>query len=321
MYCQNCGQKIPEEAKFCPNCGQEINNYQKSKEKQSTGIDADELVDTSVTFVKKGASEFKDNWSTWSSGRKFFSILVCCCVGWIIIGGIMGALTPDKNAELFDQTNEGKDITLIKESTDGEAYYSSGKPIYDYSVSGVFKNIPKDSTGFTVQGTFFDESDKEVGSAEMDLDYFEYYTENSDPTEIVNLQTHELVNVSKVEIEILNPDGEVVFEKTVDYDMDKFDLSDLDDEPEADENNETEDINEDWDSNYDSFSDDSSDDYSTSSSSSSSGITYVASQNSDKFHYPSCSAANRIKDSNKITFSSREDAVSRGYSPCGICLP
>lgn len=317
MYCRNCGQKLPDGAKFCPNCGQTIDAQ---KATQNNGIDPNELVDNSVTLVKDGASDFKDKWSAWSGGKKLFSLIVCCCIGWIIISSIMGALTPDKNAELFDQTNEGKNITLIKESTSGYAFYSSGKPVYNYAVSGVLKNIPQDSNGFTVRGTFYDESGKEVGSDENDLDYFEYYTENSDPTEIVCLQTHDLVDVNKIKIEILNPDGEIVFEKTLKYDMDKFDVSGLDESSADDETNDTE---EDLDSDYDSSNSltDDSDDYSSSSSSSSSGATYVASSNSDKFHYPSCSAANRIKDYNKITFSSRDEAISAGYSPCGICSP
>ena len=60
-----------------------------------------------------------------------------------------------------------------------------------------------------------------------------------------------------------------------------------------------------------------SDDYSYSNS----GGSYVGSVNSDKFHDPSCSQAQRIKDSNLITFSSREDALNSGYSPCSFCNP
>lgn len=60
---------------------------------------------------------------------------------------------------------------------------------------------------------------------------------------------------------------------------------------------------------------------SSSSSSSSGGGYYVGSINSDKFHYPSCSAAKRIKSYNRITFSSRSSAINSGYSSCGICHP
>lgn len=54
---------------------------------------------------------------------------------------------------------------------------------------------------------------------------------------------------------------------------------------------------------------------------SSSNGPFVGSAKSDKYHYPSCSAAKRIKSSNLVTFSSSADARASGYSPCGICHP
>lgn len=64
------------------------------------------------------------------------------------------------------------------------------------------------------------------------------------------------------------------------------------------------------------------DDSDTSESSSlSDGTVYVASEKSDKFHFENCRYANQIKPYNKITFSSREEAISEGYSPCKVCCP
>ena len=60
---------------------------------------------------------------------------------------------------------------------------------------------------------------------------------------------------------------------------------------------------------------------STKSTSSSGGGYYVASANSNKFHYSYCSAAKRIKSYNKITFSSKSQAYNAGYSSCAICNP
>ena len=50
--------------------------------------------------------------------------------------------------------------------------------------------------------------------------------------------------------------------------------------------------------------------------------TYILNTNTKKFHYSSCGSASRIKDSNKSTFTgSRDELISRGYSPCGNCDP
>lgn len=50
--------------------------------------------------------------------------------------------------------------------------------------------------------------------------------------------------------------------------------------------------------------------------------TYILNNNTKKFHYPSCSSAKKIKDSNKGSFTgARDELIERGYSPCGNCHP
>lgn len=48
---------------------------------------------------------------------------------------------------------------------------------------------------------------------------------------------------------------------------------------------------------------------------------YTASSRSDKFHLPSCPSAAHISEDNQIWFSTRDEAVAAGYSPCGRCKP
>lgn len=48
---------------------------------------------------------------------------------------------------------------------------------------------------------------------------------------------------------------------------------------------------------------------------------FVGSIKSDKYHYPSCRAAQKIKPENEIWFTSSADARAHGYMPCGICNP
>lgn len=47
--------------------------------------------------------------------------------------------------------------------------------------------------------------------------------------------------------------------------------------------------------------------------------SFVASKNSDKYHLPWCSGAERIKESNKIWFGSKEEAETAGYTPAANC--
>jgi len=46
---------------------------------------------------------------------------------------------------------------------------------------------------------------------------------------------------------------------------------------------------------------------------------YVASKNGTKYYLPSCSAANRIKESNRVWFASKEEAEASGRTPATNC--
>jgi hypothetical protein len=46
---------------------------------------------------------------------------------------------------------------------------------------------------------------------------------------------------------------------------------------------------------------------------------FVGSIKSNKYHYPDCEWAKKIKPSNEIWFSSSADAVAHGYEPCKVC--
>ncbi|MCO5384650.1 Ada metal-binding domain-containing protein [Desulfosporosinus sp.] len=49
--------------------------------------------------------------------------------------------------------------------------------------------------------------------------------------------------------------------------------------------------------------------------------TYLGSSSSDKYHYPSCTAAKKIKEANQVWFSNVSEAKSAGYVPCKVCKP
>ncbi len=46
---------------------------------------------------------------------------------------------------------------------------------------------------------------------------------------------------------------------------------------------------------------------------------YVGSKNGTKFHLLTCPGAKQIKEENKIFFKSKEEAVSKGYTPASNC--
>lgn len=48
---------------------------------------------------------------------------------------------------------------------------------------------------------------------------------------------------------------------------------------------------------------------------------YIGNSNSKKFHTAACSSTDAINAQYKVSFDSRESAVSSGYTPCGRCNP
>lgn len=48
---------------------------------------------------------------------------------------------------------------------------------------------------------------------------------------------------------------------------------------------------------------------------------FVGSTESNKYHYPSCRWAEKIKPEHEIWFSSSQDAQSHGYVACKVCSP
>jgi len=48
---------------------------------------------------------------------------------------------------------------------------------------------------------------------------------------------------------------------------------------------------------------------------------YVGSAKSNKYHYPTCKWAQKIKSENLVTFKSAQEALAAGYVPCKVCKP
>lgn len=50
-------------------------------------------------------------------------------------------------------------------------------------------------------------------------------------------------------------------------------------------------------------------------------VAYIGNSNTKKFHRLSCSSIKQMKDSNKVSLFSREEAIKKGYVPCKRCNP
>ncbi len=50
-------------------------------------------------------------------------------------------------------------------------------------------------------------------------------------------------------------------------------------------------------------------------------IGYVGNKNSHVFHYATCTGAMSMSEKNRVEFSTREEAIKEGYTPCASCEP
>lgn len=48
---------------------------------------------------------------------------------------------------------------------------------------------------------------------------------------------------------------------------------------------------------------------------------YIGNRNTMKFHRPTCKSIDKIDKDNKVTFTTRQEAIDQKYSPCEVCKP
>lgn len=171
---------------------------------------------------------------------------------------------------------------------------------YVYSVFYMLKNVPESSKGGKLVTYLYDGNGKIVSESSTGFNSSSYKINDTTFSNGYIVGTgqfslNNLTNVSYYVIELVK-DDKVVFNTTGSFNMSNYEDHEFSDEH-------------------------SSSDVSSNSSDSNNGINYVASSNSNKFHSQYCSQAHKINDANKITFSSRDEAINAGYEPCGICHP
>lgn len=150
--------------------------------------------------------------------RNLIGIIILIAIITIIIGiGIISSLP----------NNDDTNITLNNVETFGHTFVSSdNQEYYYYNLKGVFKNLPSNLHDYTLKSTFYG----------TDGEYLHQTTaynlgsiaENPSMYNIANWESTKYYNVSKIELIITNPDGNIVFNETYDFNMEKMDLTGLD---------------------------------------------------------------------------------------------
>lgn len=204
--CPKCGKENEAVASFCANCGYSFNS-EFNKDGNSDNL--------SISIERNGSK----------STIRLPGIKVLLLAFAIVL--LIGLIAFGLNGHEDISSGDSKNITLIKEKINGYAYESDGKIYSSYYLEGVIKNLPKDVKDYDLRGTFYDEDGKYIYEDQGYLDYIKESSDESTPTLLASCYTEDLRNLSYVKLELRDPNGNIVLNRTIDYDMDKMDLSGL----------------------------------------------------------------------------------------------
>lgn len=195
-FCPNCGEENEDAAVFCRSCGHDLKD-----------------VDQRMKSEKHARNKV---------GFLNLKTLAALVIIVAIVGIMAFSLTGNSG------NDDSKDITLIKENAYGFTFVNDGVPYYNYYLDGVFTNLEGDFQGYDMKARFIDENGSLV--KEYRDDYMKYAfsdSKKSQTSTLASIQTNKLYNVSYIQVEIMDPNGDIVFNESVDFDMAKMDLSGL----------------------------------------------------------------------------------------------
>lgn len=204
--CPKCGKENEDIASFCANCGYSFNSeFNKVKNSDNLSI-----------AIERNGSKSTINLP---SLKQILVILALIFIVWLIAFSY--------NGHTDTGFTESKNITLIKEKITGYAYESDGKTYYSYYLEGVIKNLPNNIKDYDLRGTFYDEEGNYIYEDQGYLEYIKESSDKSTPTLLVSCYTEDLRNLSYVQLELKDPNGSIVLNKTIPYDMNKMDTTGL----------------------------------------------------------------------------------------------
>ncbi|MCC7554361.1 MAG: hypothetical protein KO202_07740 [Methanobacteriaceae archaeon] len=98
---------------------------------------------------------FMDDFKEWSTAKKAISIIAVCCVGLIIVFGIIGALSPDANTQTTNNSNnEDNSVETNSNNEDNSVETNSQQEKYTDGTYKVGSDIPAGEYKFTQTDEF-----------------------------------------------------------------------------------------------------------------------------------------------------------------------
>ncbi|WP_365316429.1 zinc ribbon domain-containing protein [uncultured Methanobrevibacter sp.] len=186
-YCPNCGNVLPDNAKFCLNCGYKLDSQNNS-------------------FTNK-EEESLNNQNIFKNGQ-IFLILIFLVI--IIGGGIILTSTGDSSEKKVEN------VTLSITNVGG-----SGSESFSLYTEALFEHVPSNLEGYNIKTSYYDDNNKLIGSENEKLKSVYYDTDYSISFGFYN--TYKKPNPKYVTVEIIK-DGSTVNEYKYDIDKTKIDF-------------------------------------------------------------------------------------------------
>jgi len=129
--CPHCGTENPEDAKICKSCKRLLTEIEWNKPSKSN-------------IKQKSTGGIFETWNEQSNGVKALSIISVCCIGLILIFGVIVMFSPYKNTQ--------NNLSTLDASWFNTALYSINSAVnniisyYDASFKNFFQNLL--NTGF-----------------------------------------------------------------------------------------------------------------------------------------------------------------------------
>ena len=188
--CPECGERLPNLARFCGNCGHSFSQDNNSKNAISNGI---------------------------FSNGKIIVVLIAIVI--VIAAGAFIAMGLGGDNQASDDNQHEVDLTITE--VNGYSSSTSSPKSYSLYTYAIFNKVPSDLKGYNVKTTYVDENGTEIGhetetlsNVYYDSDYsisFGFYT------------TYKKPNPDHVNVEIIK-DGKTLDEFTAKIDQGKIEF-------------------------------------------------------------------------------------------------
>lgn len=173
---------------------------------------------------------------------KFMGLILIILLAVVAVSGCIGG---------GDDSNDGKNITLIKESTSGWYNIYDDETISVYNIEGVFKGLPSNVDGYNLRISLYEDGNLVKEDDGFLMEKIAKSSKDSYPSTLAIIGVDGYKHVDVAELKIYNKEGEIVFDQNVTIKQENMETNHIT-ESTSENNDNSKDLDE---MTYDEFND------------------------------------------------------------------